>query len=106
MLVPGALKKNEMEFLEVEDIKSITDVKPPKTKAQLERETYEEVLENDKQGLKVSDEQREKTIKCLFKVLDYQLKEISDQASTIDAHFKNADKGLKEFDEMLKKKEN
>jgi hypothetical protein len=31
MLVPGALRKNEMEFLEVEDIQSIIDVKAPKT---------------------------------------------------------------------------
>lgn len=33
MLMPNQLKKNTMEFLDVEDIKAIKDVKPPKTQA-------------------------------------------------------------------------
>ena len=61
-----------MEFIEVETIKDIkTIANAPKTQAQLDRETYEQILEKDKLELNVSDAEREKTIKCLLKVLDY-----------------------------------
>lgn len=49
MLMPGQLKKNTMEFLDVEDIRDIkTASTAPKTQAQLDRNTYEQVLESDR----------------------------------------------------------
>ena len=61
-----------MNFIEVEDLKDIkTSGNAPKTQAQLDRETYEQILENDRLEIYVSDKDREKTAKCLLKVLDY-----------------------------------
>jgi hypothetical protein len=71
-----------MAFLDVEDIRALrlpTDA--PKTEAQKDREQLEEVIRADelsKQYEKVTDEQREKTIKCLFKVLEYQLANVKE----------------------------
>ena len=102
MLLPNQLKKPTMNFLEVEDIRSLrlpTD--PPKTEAQIEREQLEEVIradEESKKWEKVTDEQREKTIKCLFKILEYQLSNVKEQSKEIEAHYKNVDKELKEFE--------
>lgn len=41
MLLPSALKRPQMEFIEVEDLRTVSTVAPPKTQAQIERETYE-----------------------------------------------------------------
>jgi stress response protein YsnF len=54
----------------------------------------------------VSDEMREKTIKCLMKVLDYQLKSAAEQAKDIKQHYHKTDAKLKEYEEMLKREEN
>lgn len=79
MLIPNQLKTNTMDFLDVEDINSVrTDIMPPKTQAQLDRDTYEQILEKDSLELLVTDEQREKTLRCLMKVLDYQLANIKE----------------------------
>ena len=80
-----------MQFLEVETIRSVTSAPVPQTKEQEAKETYEEVLKNDKEELQVPDEQREKTIKCLLKVLDYQLQGVRDQARDIEQHYKRVD---------------
>ena len=58
------------------------------------------------QGIPVSEEMREKTIKCLMKVLDYQLKSATEQAKDIKQHYHQADAKLKEYEEMLKREEN
>lgn len=49
---------------------------------------------------------REKTIKCLMKVLDYELKAASEQAKDIKQHYHKTDAKLKEYEELLKKEEN
>jgi len=54
----------------------------------------------------VTDEQREKTIKCLLKVLDYQLQGVREQARDIEQHYKRVDDELKDFDLYLKREEN
>lgn len=48
---------------------------------------------------------REKTIKCLMKVLDYQLKSAAEQAKDIKQHYQKTDVKLKEYEEMLKREE-
>ncbi|CDW91304.1 UNKNOWN [Stylonychia lemnae] len=106
MLLPNQLKKNTMEFLDIEDIKTVKDVKPPKTQAQKDRENYEEMLEKDRLELLITDEHRQKTMKCLLKCLDFQLKDIEAQADHIDQNFKRNDKELKDFEMFLKKEEN
>ncbi len=58
------------------------------------------------QGIPVSDEMREKTIKCLMKVLDYQLKSAAEQAKDIKQHYQQTDVKLKNYEEMLKREEN
>lgn len=58
------------------------------------------------QGIPVSEEMREKTIKCLMKVLDYQLKSAAEQAKDIKQHYHQTDAKLKEYEEMLKREEN
>lgn len=54
----------------------------------------------------MTDEQREKTIKCLLKVLDYQLQGVREQARDIEQHYKRVDDELKDFDLYLKREEN
>ena len=58
------------------------------------------------QGIPVSDEMREKTIKCLMKVLNYQLKSAAEQAKDIKQHYQQTDVKLKNYEEMLKREEN
>ena len=58
------------------------------------------------QGIPVSDEMREKTIKCLMKVLNYQLKSAAEQAKDIKQHYQQTDAKLKDYEEMLKREEN
>ena len=110
MLMPNQLKKPSMHFLEVEDIRSLrVQAEPPKTEAQIEREQLEEVIradEESKKWEKVTDEQREKTIRCLFKILDYQLSNVKEQSKDIENHYKQVDKQLKEFEKVLKDEEN
>ena len=70
--MPGQLKQNTMEFLEVEELYNVkTEAKAPKTQAQKDREQYEKVLEEDNFEINVTEEERHKTMKCLMKVLDY-----------------------------------
>lgn len=78
MLLPNQLRKATMQFLEVETLKSVGIAPPPKTKDQLAKESYEEVLKQDEIEQDISEEQREKTIKCLMKVLDYQLQGVKE----------------------------
>lgn len=54
----------------------------------------------------MTDEQREKTIKCLLKVLDYQLQGVREQARDIEQHYKRVDDELKDFEQYLKREEN
>lgn len=54
----------------------------------------------------MTDEQREKTIKCMLKVLGYQLEGIKDQAKDIEGHYKRTGKDLKDYEELLNKEEN
>ena len=98
-----------MQFIDVETISTVKLAPPPKTKQQIEREEYEEVVKKDslrQDPVDVTAEQKEKTIKCLFKVLDYQLMEVNEQANDIKGHYKRVDQELKEFDDVLKREEN
>eukprot|EP00347_Sterkiella_histriomuscorum_P000438 403375862 len=106
MLIPSALKKPKMEFLDVEELQTVKTVSAPQTQAQKDRETYEEVLEKDRLEMFVTDEHRKKTIKCLLKVIDFQVKDIEGQAKHIEDHFKRNDEEIKEFEKFLKKEEN
>lgn len=47
--------------------------------------------------MKVSGEQREKTIKCLLKVLQYQVKGVEEQAQDVIQHAKLNDAELKAY---------
>jgi hypothetical protein len=69
-----------MNFLEVDDLRFIGKAEPPKTREQIAKDTYEEVLKSDEVEINVPQEQREKTIKCLMKVMDYQLQSVKEQA--------------------------
>lgn len=95
-----------MQFIEVEDIKTIKASGAPKTQDQLDRENYEEVVEKDKNEVYVTDEQRKKTIKCLLKVLEYKLEGVQEQADDINDHYKKVDKDIKDLEDVLKKEEN
>ena len=81
MLLPYELKVPSLEFLDEEDLVSMpTALKPNKSEAQKIRDTKSQVeaevsakhqeIEED-QLMQISAEQREKTIKCLLKVLNY-----------------------------------
>lgn len=81
MLLPYELKVPSLEFLDEEDLVSMpTALKPNKSAAQKIRDTKSQVeaevsakhqeIEED-QLMQISAEQREKTIKCLLKVLNY-----------------------------------
>lgn len=64
------------------------------------------MLKKDEEEMQVTDEQREKTIRCLLKVLDYQLSSVKEQASDIEKHYKRVDEQLKDFDKQIKNDEN
>lgn len=54
----------------------------------------------------VTDEDREKTLKCLLKVMDYQLQGMKSHLGDIDNHTKQTEKDLEEYEKVLKKEEN
>lgn len=55
--------------------------------------------------MQISAEQREQTIKCLLKVLNYQLKATEDQANDVLEHAKQNDKEIEEFKQELLERE-
>jgi hypothetical protein len=83
-----------MHFLEVEDTKAISTLPPTKPTLSDQELSYEEVLKKDLEEQSVPEEQREKTMKCLMKVLDYQLKSVQEQAKDIEQHYQRVDKEL------------
>ena len=64
------------------------------------------MLEKDKFEIMVTEEQRRKTVKCLLKVIDFQMKDIEGQAKHLEDHFKKNDRDIEEFQKFLKKEEN
>lgn len=88
MLLPNELKAASQDFLEEEDITCPpVMVTPQRTAAQRTRETKqqreaaftkeaEQILAQEKEDelMKVSGEQRQKTIQCMLKVLNHQVK--------------------------------
>lgn len=95
-----------MDFIEVEDIKHIGPADPPRTRQQREIDMYEETLKQDEIERDIPEEEREKTIKCLLKAMDYQLKGINEKAKDLDLHNARIDKELKAFEEHLKSEDN
>ena len=56
--------------------------------------------------MQISAEQREQTIKCLLKVLNYQIKATEEQAKDVLEHAQRNDKEIEEFKQQLIDKEN
>ena len=56
--------------------------------------------------MQISAEQREQTIKCLLKVLNYQIKATEEQAKDVLEHAQRNDKEIEEFKQQLIEKEN
>jgi hypothetical protein len=113
MLLPNQLKKASMHFIEVEDLTRLpVALQPQRTQhEQSESLKQDEILKTQEElethnAIPVSEEMREKTIKCLMKVLDYQLKSAAEQAKDIKQHYHKTDAKLKEYEEMLKREEN
>jgi peptidoglycan hydrolase CwlO-like protein len=52
------------------------------------------------------EEEREKTIRCLLKAMDYQLMGINEKAKDLEEHNKRIERELNEFDAHLKSEEN
>ena len=112
MLMPNSLRKATMHFIEVEDLTRLpVALQPQRTQEeQAESQKQDELIKildvQEAQGIPVSDEMREKTIKCLMKVLDYELKSAQEQAKDIRQHYHKTDVKLKEYEELLKREEN
>jgi hypothetical protein len=120
MLLPSELKIPSLEFLEEEDMTHMeVVVQPKKTPGQNIRETKlkreidvnleaEKILAKKAEDdlMKVTGEEREKTIKCMLKVLKHQVKSVEDQAAELIDHAKVQEKELEEFKMELKRKEN
>ena len=56
--------------------------------------------------MEISADQREKTIKCLLKVLNYQIKATEEQAKDVLEHAQRNDQEIEEFKHQLIEKEN
>ncbi len=96
-----------MSFIDVEDIKAIsTSAQAPKTQAQLDRDTMQQVLDNDKYDNDLVEKEREKTVKCLLKVMQHDLDMVGDQARDIQDHYKKLDNEIDDYHRMLNSKEN
>ncbi len=114
MLLPNQLKKATMHFIEVEDLSRLPVALQPQRTQHEHSESLkqdeilktQEELESLPTAIPVREEMREKTIKCLMKVLDYQLKSAAEQAKDIKQHYHKTDAKLKEYEEMLKREEN
>ncbi len=107
MLMPQKLQQPEMSFIDVEDIKAIsTSAQAPKTQAQLDRDTMQQVLDNDKYDNDLVEKEREKTVKCLLKVMQHDLDMVGDQARDIQDHYKKLDNEIDDYHRMLNSKEN
>jgi hypothetical protein len=86
-----------MDYLEEEDLTAMTvKVEPKKTPGQSIRQTKQArelemnieaekllVKEEEDELLKLSGQEKEKTIKCLLKVLSYQVQQVEQQASDV-----------------------
>ena len=82
-----------MQFIEVEDLMSVKAQNVIKSQS-AKVDAKLEALEKEERDLpieNVTEEEREKTIKCLMKVLDYQLKGVKEQADEIEIHYKRVD---------------
>ncbi len=101
MILPNQLKKPTMDFLEVEDIHTIRTALPPSKREKEAVLTHEEVIKMDEVERNIPAEEREKTIKCLLKVLDYQLSGVKEQALDIERHYKRIDQELNHFEKHL-----
>ena len=98
MLLPNELRVPVLEFLDEEDLVSMPLApKSKQTEAQKIRSTKLEVEQKiqkeaeqvkEDELMKISAEQREQTIKCLLKVLNFQLKATEDQANDVLEHAK------------------
>lgn len=69
-----------------------------KVQAEAQQEKEDELLQ-------ISDEQREQTIKCLLKVLNFQLKATEEQANDVLDHAMKNDKEIEEFKQELIERE-
>ena len=81
-------------------------VKRPTTGKQEEQK--QENKENEKEGegeapqKSITEEEQEKTLKCLVKVMDYQLKSLRDQADHMNNKFDQIETALEEQEEKYK----
>ena len=55
--------------------------------------------------MKISGEQREQTIKCLLKVLQYQVQQTEEQSKEVLEHAKRNDKEIEEFKRELEERD-
>ena len=107
-----------MQFCDVDDLsedqfqqrnsknkKEKEKLKPPKTAQQIVREDYIAKLEDDKKLQSVSEEERQKTIKCLLQIMDMQLMQVEEQARDIQEHNKRTENDMKEYERGLRKQE-
>lgn len=108
-----------MDYLEEEDMSHMNvRIEPKKTPGQSMRETKlkreqevareaEKIIEKQEEDelLKLSGQEREKTIKCLLKVLSFQVKQVEDQANDVMLNAKEHDRELISFKRQMDEKE-
>ena len=105
MLLPNQLKAPEMVFIEEEDIADEDQLrascqelpKAPLTGYQKERLTKKDFeVEQAKQDA-ISPDERERTIRCLLKVMNYQLQGVEEQYQTMETALKKNDKEMENY---------
>ena len=106
MLLPTQLKVPEMNFIEEEDLLDEEDLrkscqelpKPPLTgfqKVRINKQVAEE--EQAEQDVIPADE-RERTIRCLLKVMDYEIEGVKSQYTDIQNAMRKQDGELEDFE--------
>ena len=110
MLLPSQLKAPKMAFLDEDDIngedmlrKSTKELpKAPLTGFQKERLNKKEYEKEQEKIDAIGPEERERTIKCLLKVMNYQLEGVEHQYQNMTKALKKNDKELIDYQKELK----
>ena len=109
-LLPTSLKAPTMNFIEETDIENEEDLtsqaqniskdeklRGPLTAFQQERKQLKIIEEKEAKKEEITDEERDRTIKCLMKCMEYQLEGVTQQTKEMEELCKRQDKDMEAY---------
>ena len=78
----------------------------PLTAFQQERKQLKIIEEKEEKKENISDEERERTIRCLLKCMEYQMEGVTQQANEIQAAVRRNDQEMKAYEQELRDRAN